>query len=216
MDTGNNGQMLQMNVEAIAEVKVLTAELPGGVRPLERTADHGRDQERHQPVPRLGVRRQAQLRLEREQLGQQAERRSRRRSSKRDDWGYSIGGPVGKPGGTNKLFFFYSQEYRPRNAAARRSTASACRRRSSGRATSRRSRDNNGALFPYIRDSATGLPCSAGQHPRLLPGWRRGRAASRRTRLYPTGLNILNLWPLPNVTQASGADTTTIEVDRRR
>src|SRR5439155_652428 len=27
--------------------------------------------------------------------------------------GYTIGGPVGKPGGSNKLFFFYSHEYRP-------------------------------------------------------------------------------------------------------
>ena len=27
--------------------------------------------------------------------------------------GYTIGGPVGKPGGNNKLFFFYSHEYRP-------------------------------------------------------------------------------------------------------
>ena len=31
------------------------------------------------------------------------------------DWGYSLGGPIGKPGGNNKLFFFYSHEYRPRN-----------------------------------------------------------------------------------------------------
>lgn len=30
------------------------------------------------------------------------------------DWGYSIGGPVGKPGGVNKLFFFYTQEFEPR------------------------------------------------------------------------------------------------------
>ena len=75
MDTGNNGQMLQMNIDAIAEVKVLTSGLSGGVRPVERAADLGRHQERHQPVPRLGLRRRAQLRLEREQLGQHEERR---------------------------------------------------------------------------------------------------------------------------------------------
>ena len=28
--------------------------------------------------------------------------------------GYSIGGPIGKPGGNNKLFFFYAQEFLPR------------------------------------------------------------------------------------------------------
>ena len=33
---------------------------------------------------------------------------------KQRDWGYSIGGPVGKPGGSNKLFFFYAQEFQPR------------------------------------------------------------------------------------------------------
>ena len=33
------------------------------------------------------------------------------------DWGYSIGGPVGKPGGDNKLFFFYAQEFAPRSTA---------------------------------------------------------------------------------------------------
>ena len=30
------------------------------------------------------------------------------------DLGYSIGGPIGKPGGNNKLFFFYAHEYAPR------------------------------------------------------------------------------------------------------
>jgi hypothetical protein len=28
-------------------------------------------------------------------------------------WGYTIGGPVGKPGGNNKLFFFYAQQFTP-------------------------------------------------------------------------------------------------------
>ena len=36
-------------------------------------------------------------------------------TSKQRDWGYSIGGPVGKPGGSNKLFFFYAQEFQPRS-----------------------------------------------------------------------------------------------------
>ena len=33
--------------------------LSGGVRPLQRPAGHGRHQERHQPVPRIGLRRRA-------------------------------------------------------------------------------------------------------------------------------------------------------------
>ena len=34
--------------------------------------------------------------------------------NKERDWGYSVGGAVGRPGGANKLVFFYSHEYRPR------------------------------------------------------------------------------------------------------
>ena len=43
--------------------------LPGRVRAIERPADHRRDQERHEPVPRIGLRRPDRLRLERELLG---------------------------------------------------------------------------------------------------------------------------------------------------
>src|SRR5207253_1321311 len=53
-----------------------TPDLPGGVRPIQRPADHGRHQERHERVPRLAVRCRAQFQLEREQQAQQAERRS--------------------------------------------------------------------------------------------------------------------------------------------
>ena len=35
------------------------------------------------------------------------------------DLGWSIGGPVGKPGGNNKLFFFYNQEFNPRTVGNR-------------------------------------------------------------------------------------------------
>src|SRR5688572_3578743 len=36
--------------------------------------------------------------------------------SKQRDWGFTIGGPVGRPGGTNKLFFFYSEQFQPRSS----------------------------------------------------------------------------------------------------
>ena len=55
---------------------------------------------------------------------------------KERDWGFSIGGPIGKPGGSNKLFFFYTHEF-SRAPPATTSCATACRRRSNGRATSR-------------------------------------------------------------------------------
>ena len=75
MDTGSNRPLLQMNVESIAEVKVLDVGLPGRVRARQRRADHRRHQERHQPLPRVGLRRGAQFGLVREQQDQQAQRR---------------------------------------------------------------------------------------------------------------------------------------------
>ncbi len=74
MDTGNNGQMLQTNVEAIAEVKILTSGISGRVRTRQRPADHRRDQVGHESISRIGLRRRAQLRLERQQLGQHQKR----------------------------------------------------------------------------------------------------------------------------------------------
>ena len=76
MDTGSNRPLLQMNVESIAEVKVLTSGYQAEYGRVERPAGHRRHQERHQPLPRLALRRRAQLRLEREQQDQQAQRRS--------------------------------------------------------------------------------------------------------------------------------------------
>ena len=67
MDTGSNAVMLQINTESIAEVKLLDVRLPGRVRTVERPAGHGGHQERHQPVPRLGLRRRAQLGVELQQ-----------------------------------------------------------------------------------------------------------------------------------------------------
>ena len=115
MDTGNNGQMLQMNVEAIAEVKVLTSgyqaeygrssglqitavtksgtnRLRGSLYDVERNSDWNENSW-------VNVKNNLPKTIQKER-----------------DWGYSIGGPVGKPGGSNKLFFFYSHEYRPRES----------------------------------------------------------------------------------------------------
>ncbi len=93
------------------------AGLPGRVRPVERPADHRRHQERHQPVPRVGLRHPDQLRLEREHAGSTSKNGDPKPKTRPKTLGYTIGGPVGKPGGNNKLFFFYAHEYRPTTAA---------------------------------------------------------------------------------------------------
>ena len=188
-----------MNIESIAEVKVLTQGYQAEYGRSSGSADHGRDQERHQPVPRVGLRHLHQLGLEREQLGQPEERRRRSRSQDRDIYGYTIGGPVGKPGGNNKLFFFYatSTGRRPSRSTAATPSGCACRRRSSARATSRRRRDNNGNLLTV--DLMTTITTGAPFPNQKIPA----------NRLYAPGVAVLNRYPLPNLDASSRGRTTT-------
>jgi hypothetical protein len=121
--------------------------------------------------------------------------------SRQRDWGYTIGGPVGKPGGNNKVFFFMAHELRPRETGGtitRFRVPTALERAGDFS----QSRDNNGNVFNLIRDASTGLPC-AGTDTRGC--FQAGGVVGRipQDRLYSTGLNILNLWPLPN---ASGTN----------
>lgn len=112
MDTGNNGQMLSMNVESIAEVKVLTQ----GYQ-----AEYGRSSGLQiTAVTKSGTNRYRGSAYDykinsdwNETPWLQSHNSDPKPVNKRDVWGYSIGGPVGKPGGNNKLFFFYSHEFRP-------------------------------------------------------------------------------------------------------
>ena len=181
MDTGSNAVAAADERRVDRRSEGADVGLPGRVRPVERPADHGRDQERHQPVPRLGLRRRARLRLEREQPDEHPERRSRRPSRSERDWGYSIGGPIGKPGGNNKLFFFYATEFRPRtggNDVQRFRVPTALERAGDFSQTP----DNNGALYPYIKDPlCTPAPARRPTRPRLLPGRRRARQDPGRT-----------------------------------
>ena len=125
--------------------------------------------------------------------------------SEQSDWGYSIGGPVGKPGGNNKLFFFYAQEYRPRRGGGtiRRFRVPTQLERAGDFS---RTLDNNGALFNLIRDASTGLPCTAANTAGCFQdGGVLGRIPA--SRLYQPGMNILNMWPIQaNLTQAPGTN----------
>ena len=113
MDTGSNRAIIDLNVESIAEVKVLvssyqaeygrssglqitavtksgTNRFRGSVYDVERNSDWNANSKTNilNGDPKTVLRQR--------------------------EWGYSIGGPVGKPGGNNKLFFFYTQEFEPR------------------------------------------------------------------------------------------------------
>src|SRR5437763_316741 len=161
MDSGNNGQMLNMNVDAIGEVKILTqgyqaeygrssglqitAVTKSGSN-LYRGADNGiqssSDWDANSWVN--------------EKNGDPKPKQSTK------TLGYTIGGPVGKPGGNNKLFFFYSHEYRPVTTAInngnpiRIRTPTALERAGDFSQT----RDNTGALFNLIKDPLSTQPCT--------------------------------------------------------
>jgi Carboxypeptidase regulatory-like domain len=196
IDTGGNGQALQLNSDAIAEVKVLTSsyqaeygrmsglqitgvtksgsnEFRGSVFDIERNSDWNANSW-------VNVR-----------------NGDPKAVSKQRDWGYTIGGPVGKPGGKNKLFFFYAHQYSPRTtggAVNRFRVPTLLERQGDFSQT----RDQNGVLFNLIRDASSGLPCTAAdtrgcfQADGVL-----GRIP--QARVYQLGLNILKTYPVPNV-----------------
>jgi hypothetical protein len=203
MDTGNNGQMLSMNTESIGEVKVLTqgyqAEF-GRSSGLQITA-----------VTKSGTNRfrGSVYDVERDSKWYSNSWANQKNGDPKpvvdeQDWGYSIGGPVGKPGGTNKLFFFYAHEYRPRNSPI--NNGNPLRHRLPTQLERQgdfsQTRDNNGNLFPFVRDHLKTGGCSAtDQSACFADGGVLGRIP--KDRLYTPGLAILNRYPLPTMEQAA-------------
>jgi hypothetical protein len=204
MDTGNNGQMLNMNVDAIGEVKILTQ----GYQ-----AEYGRSSGLQiTAVTKSGTN---QFRGSAYDIQTNSDWDSNSWvNSKNGDpkpkqstktLGYTIGGPVGKPGGNNKLFFFYSHEYRPVTQAInggnpiRIRVPTALERAGDFSQT----RDNTGALFNLIKDPLSSLPCTASNNGGCFQdGGVLGKIPQNR--LYPIGQSILNRYPLPNVNQLPG------------
>jgi hypothetical protein len=195
VDTGNNQPVLFLNVEAIAEVKVLTSGYQaeyGKASGIQITA-----------VTKSGTNR---FRGSVYDVHRDSDWNSNswvntkngtpQPVSKEDDWGYSIGGPVGRPGGHNKLFFFFSQEWRPRTtegALNRFRFPTALERRGDFSQT----RDNNGNLFNLIRDASRNMPCTTTNTSGCFNDSVLGRIEPNR--LYQPGLNILNQYPMPNI-----------------
>jgi hypothetical protein len=186
MDTGNNAQMIQMNIESIAEVKVLTS----GYQ-----AEYGRSSGLQiTAVTKSGTNRFSGSLYDIEDNSdwntnswQNKENGSAKPVAKARTWGYSLGGPLGRPGGDNKLFFFYSHEYRPSK------TGGELNRFRVPTALERvgdfsQSLDNNGRPIPQLRSPITGQP-----YPNnVIP----------TEELYAPGLAILNQYTLPNMQQA--------------
>jgi hypothetical protein len=206
MDTGNNGQMLNMNVDSIGEVKILTQ----GYQ-----AEYGRSS----GLQITAVTKSGSNRFKGSAYDIQTD----------SDWdanswvndkngdpkpktstkilGYTIGGPVGKPGSNNKLFFFYSHEYRPVTTAINQGNPIRIRVPTALERAGdfSQTRDNTGALFNLIRDPSSTSPCTAAntagcfQADGVL-----GRIPAER--LYSPGLALLSRYPLPNTSQLAGSN----------
>jgi hypothetical protein len=206
MDTGNNGQMIPMNIESIAEVKILTQ----GYQ-----AEYGRSSGLQiTTVSKSGTNR---FRGGAYSLQTNSDWNTNTKTrvmngdpkptAKSKTYGYSIGGPVGRPGGSNKLFFFYSHEYRPTanpinsGNPIRFRVPTALERAGDFSQTL----DNNGALFNFIKDpSITGTCSATNQTACFADGGVLGKIPANRT--YAVGLAILNRYPLPNRTQTPGSN----------
>src|SRR5207244_5372096 len=113
MDTGSNRAIIDLNVESVAEVKVLVSNYQaefGRSSGLQITAVTKSGTNRFRGSV-YDVERNSDWNANSKTNKLNGDAKS---ISKEKDWGYSIGGPIGKPGGHNKLFFFYSQEFEPR------------------------------------------------------------------------------------------------------
>jgi len=206
IDTGNNGgNMATTNLDAVAEFKVLTnsyqAEYGRAAGAQVQAVTKSGTQEFHGSGYWYGRR-----------SGWNANSWTNNRAgiepadASRNDYGYTIGGPIFIPGHFNadkrKLFFFFSQEFQRRNdpVGERLSRVPTPLERAGDFS---QSVDNNGDPFPYVRDYATGLPCNA-QDVRgcFQDGGVLGRIP--QDRLYQPGLAALNIYPMPNFNGGSG------------
>ena len=206
IDTGNNGgNMASTNIDAISEFKILTnsyqAEYGRAVGGQVQVVTKSGTQAFHGSGYWFGRRSDWNANTwTNNRAGLDLAK------SSRDDKGYTIGGPVWIPKAFNqdkrKLFFFLSQEWQTRSdpVAERLSRVPTALER---RGDFSQSVDQSGNPFPYIRDYASGLPCSASNtagcfaHNGVL-------GVIPPDRLYQPGLNGLNIYPDPNASRGSG------------
>ena len=204
MDTGNNGQMINLNIESIAEVKILTqgyqAEF-GRSSGLQVTAvsKSGTNRFRGSAYDLITDSKWNTIREVTKLNGDPKPKATSK------TLGYSIGGPIGKPGGSNKLFFFYSHEYRPTNNPINSGNPVRFRVPTAAERSGDFSQtlDNNGAPFPYIKNPALSGTCSAAdQTACFADGGVVGKIP--QSQLYSVGLAILNRYPAANHVQTAG------------
>jgi Carboxypeptidase regulatory-like domain len=202
MDTGNNGQMLAMNIESIGEVKVLAS----GYQ-----AEYGRSSGLQiTAVTKSGSNKfHSSLYTFRNDSDWNTNSWVNQKNgdpkakSSSNIYGYSVGGPIGKPDKNNKLFFFYAHEYRPTNNPINNGNPIRVRVPTAEERAGDFSNtlDNNGKAFNLIRDYTTNLNCTATDTSGCFQdGGVVGKIPANR--IYAPGLALLSRYPMPNMTQA--------------
>ena len=197
VDTGNNQPVLFLNLEAIAEVKVLTSGYQaeyGKASGIQITAvtKSGTNQFRGSVYD---VRRNSDWNSN---SWVNIKNGNAKAVNKEDDWGYSIGGPIGKPGGTQQAVLLLQPGVEAAHDRRRPQPVPLPDRARARRRLLADARQQRQPLQPDSR--RLDQPAVHGDHH--APAVSRTAASSagfRRTRLYQTGLNILRQYPMPNI-----------------
>ncbi len=208
LDTGDNGgNMVTTNIDAVAEFKILTnsyqAEYGRAVGAQVQVVTKSGTQEFHGSGYWYGRRSDWNANS---WTNKRAVPEIEPPKTSRNDYGYSLGGPIYIPGTFNedktKLFFFWSQEFQRRTdpATERQARVPTALERQGDFS---QSVDSSGNPFPYIRDWRSGLPCGP-QDSRgcFQDGGVLGRIPQNR--LYGPGLAALNVYPSPNFSERTG------------
>ena len=194
MDTGNNGQMLSMNIESIGEVKILTS----GYQ-----AEYGRSsglqittytKSGTNTLHGSGYGLFTRWNWNKNSWANQNNNVPQAKT-KSSIYGYSLGGPVYIPkvfNGKNKLFFFYAHEFRPSTSAINGGNVIQVRMPTALERAGNFSQsvNNQGVAINPIINYQTGAPFPGN----IIPAGQ----------LYAPGQAVLNLYPLPNITQGPG------------
>jgi hypothetical protein len=208
---GNNAIMLRLNTESLAEVRVLTAGYQaefGRAAGVQITS-----------ITKSGTNRfhGSLYDVERDSDWNSNSRTNILNGDpktvlKERDFGFSIGGPIGRAGGSNKLFFFYAHEIQPRTAGndvVRYRMPTALERAGDFS----QSTDNNGNPYPFIKNPNLPGACSpTNQSGCFADGGVVGRIpASER---YGPGMALLNMFPLPTIQNVPAGQNYNYEATR--
>jgi len=229
LDTGNNGILGQINLDAVEEFKLLTnayqAEYgrSSGAQVSIVTKSGGNKYngstyfyKRHE-----GFNANSWLNNRERGLALASDPNTRvglKAINRQSDFGYTVGGPVPtRPDNTSRsrLFFFFAQEHQQRFTPPGSPNLVRVPTALERGGDFSQSLDNNGRLYPYIRDYTSGLPCVAGDTRGCFQdGGVLGRIPQNR--LYAPGMAVLKAFPLPNTSGNGFNYTSQLPADRNR